>query len=257
MMLDAKPSPNFRIGMSNRQLLRQLRVRHQMLPLRDTRRINRERGIARPRESRILLFLTIVYGAASLLHFAHNAIFLWQYPNLPVWLTAGSVVRHHSSRHFGLHRVPTRLASHGPVHSRCLRPSRICRAGSLRRRTISAHYRHEHDRHRRSRGCVGTLDWCRLCWSALPASCRSRLTLRTRGASRCIVKHRVFPTVTWTTPVATRQSDRPGSLDARGCSRRRGPRSVAGRRLVAARSCPGRWCRTERVASAGRRNRRR
>ncbi len=91
MMLDAKPSPNFRIGMPNRQLLRQLRVRHQMLPLRDTRRINRERGIARPRESRILLFLTIVYGAASLLHFAHNAIFLWQYPNLPVWLTAGGV----------------------------------------------------------------------------------------------------------------------------------------------------------------------
>jgi hypothetical protein len=41
--------------------------------------------------SRTLLFLTIVYGAASLLHFAHNAIFLRQYPNLPVWLTAGGV----------------------------------------------------------------------------------------------------------------------------------------------------------------------
>jgi hypothetical protein len=43
------------------------------------------------RGSRTLVFLTIMYGAASLLHFVHNAIFLRQYPNLPVWLTAGGV----------------------------------------------------------------------------------------------------------------------------------------------------------------------
>ncbi len=43
------------------------------------------------RGSRTLLFLTITYGAASLVHFAHNAIFLRQYPNLPAWLTAGGV----------------------------------------------------------------------------------------------------------------------------------------------------------------------
>lgn len=41
--------------------------------------------------SRILLPLTIAYGAASLFHFAHNAIFLQDYPNLPSWLTAGGV----------------------------------------------------------------------------------------------------------------------------------------------------------------------
>jgi len=41
--------------------------------------------------SRGLLFLTIVYGAASLLHFAHNALFIRQYPNLPSWLSSGEV----------------------------------------------------------------------------------------------------------------------------------------------------------------------
>jgi len=43
------------------------------------------------RGSRTLLLLVIAYGAASLLHFAHNAVFLQQYPNLPSWLTAGGV----------------------------------------------------------------------------------------------------------------------------------------------------------------------
>jgi hypothetical protein len=37
------------------------------------------------------LALMIAYGAASLLHFAHNAIFLRDYPNLPSWLSAGGV----------------------------------------------------------------------------------------------------------------------------------------------------------------------
>ena len=40
----------------------------------------------------VLLPLMLVYGAASLLHFAHNAVFLRAYPNLPVWLTPAGVV---------------------------------------------------------------------------------------------------------------------------------------------------------------------
>lgn len=39
-----------------------------------------------------LLPLMLVYGAASLLHFMHNAVYLHDYPNLPAWLTAGGVV---------------------------------------------------------------------------------------------------------------------------------------------------------------------
>jgi hypothetical protein len=29
----------------------------------------------------------IVYGAASLLHFVHNALYIQEYPNLPRWIT--------------------------------------------------------------------------------------------------------------------------------------------------------------------------
>jgi len=39
-----------------------------------------------------LLPLMLIYGAASLLHFIHNAVYLHDYPNLPVWLTAGGVI---------------------------------------------------------------------------------------------------------------------------------------------------------------------
>ncbi len=38
-----------------------------------------------------LLPLMLIYGAASLLHFIHNAVYLHDYPNLPAWLTAGGV----------------------------------------------------------------------------------------------------------------------------------------------------------------------
>jgi hypothetical protein len=38
-----------------------------------------------------LLILMLVYGAASLLHFAHNAEFLADYPNMPGWLTRAQV----------------------------------------------------------------------------------------------------------------------------------------------------------------------
>jgi hypothetical protein len=34
----------------------------------------------------------LVYGAASLLHFVHNAVFLHDYPNLPAWLSAADVI---------------------------------------------------------------------------------------------------------------------------------------------------------------------
>jgi hypothetical protein len=35
--------------------------------------------------------LMLGYGAASLLHFAHNAVFIAQYPNLPTWLSPARV----------------------------------------------------------------------------------------------------------------------------------------------------------------------
>jgi len=38
-----------------------------------------------------LLVLLMVYGVASLIHFAHNAEFVFDYPNLPVWLTRSKV----------------------------------------------------------------------------------------------------------------------------------------------------------------------
>ncbi|MFL6601481.1 MAG: hypothetical protein ACJ8R9_09125 [Steroidobacteraceae bacterium] len=44
------------------------------------------------RKDALLLPLVLIYGAASLLHFMHNAVYLHDYPNLPVWLTAAGVV---------------------------------------------------------------------------------------------------------------------------------------------------------------------
>jgi hypothetical protein len=43
-----------------------------------------------PRET-VLLPLMLLYGATSLLHHFHNAVYLHDYPNLPLWLTAGGV----------------------------------------------------------------------------------------------------------------------------------------------------------------------
>jgi hypothetical protein len=39
------------------------------------------------RRARLLPVLMIVYGAASLLHFVHNALYIQEYPNLPRWIT--------------------------------------------------------------------------------------------------------------------------------------------------------------------------
>jgi len=33
----------------------------------------------------------LLYAAASLLHFAHNAVYIDEYPNLPAWLTRAEV----------------------------------------------------------------------------------------------------------------------------------------------------------------------
>jgi hypothetical protein len=38
-----------------------------------------------------LLFLLLAYGAASLFHYAHNAVFLDAYPNMPAWLSLARV----------------------------------------------------------------------------------------------------------------------------------------------------------------------
>ena len=38
-----------------------------------------------------LLVLLVAYGAASLLHFIHNAEFLADYPNMPAWLSRAQV----------------------------------------------------------------------------------------------------------------------------------------------------------------------
>jgi hypothetical protein len=35
--------------------------------------------------------LMLAYGAASLLHFAHNALYIDEYPNLPAWLSSAIV----------------------------------------------------------------------------------------------------------------------------------------------------------------------
>ena len=44
-----------------------------------------------PTTYRPLLWLMALYCAASLLHFAHNAEYLADYPNLPAWLTRSQV----------------------------------------------------------------------------------------------------------------------------------------------------------------------
>jgi len=40
---------------------------------------------------RALLILLLAYGAASLLHYAHNAAFLADYPNMPAWLSRAKI----------------------------------------------------------------------------------------------------------------------------------------------------------------------
>jgi hypothetical protein len=44
-----------------------------------------------PRIPKHLFVLLIIYCVASLIHFVHNAEFVSDYPNLPVWLTRSKV----------------------------------------------------------------------------------------------------------------------------------------------------------------------
>ena len=41
--------------------------------------------------TKTLTVLLVAYAAATLLHFAHNAEFLAEYPNMPAWLTRTKV----------------------------------------------------------------------------------------------------------------------------------------------------------------------
>jgi hypothetical protein len=41
--------------------------------------------------NRTLLALVLVHAAASLVHFVHNATFLADYPNMPIWITPGGI----------------------------------------------------------------------------------------------------------------------------------------------------------------------
>jgi hypothetical protein len=45
---------------------------------------------ARPAAKPLLIFL-LAYGIASLVHYAHNAEFLAEYPNMPAWLSRAKV----------------------------------------------------------------------------------------------------------------------------------------------------------------------
>ena len=44
-----------------------------------------------PLANRSLLALVLVHAAASLVHFVHNATFLTDYPNMPVWISPAGV----------------------------------------------------------------------------------------------------------------------------------------------------------------------
>lgn len=52
---------------------------------------DQSRPNAPDRLPRALLILLLAYGAASLLHFVHNAEFLAEYPNMPAWLSRAKV----------------------------------------------------------------------------------------------------------------------------------------------------------------------
>src|SRR5687767_4618192 len=43
------------------------------------------------RSQTTLLMLLLAYGAASLIHYVHNARFLTDYPNIPQWLSAQTI----------------------------------------------------------------------------------------------------------------------------------------------------------------------
>lgn len=48
-------------------------------------------GAHNQRMGKVLLGLMLLYGAASLAHFTHNAEFLRDYPNMPNWLSRSEI----------------------------------------------------------------------------------------------------------------------------------------------------------------------
>src|SRR5688500_13191728 len=76
--------------------------------------------------SRMLPIALIALAATSLVHHVHNAQFLDQYPNMPAWLSVGSV--------YAAWLVPRRWASPGAfarlrlLRARCARPLPDCAA---------------------------------------------------------------------------------------------------------------------------------
>ncbi len=50
-----------------------------------------ERTSTKPRVATMIMALLLVYGAASLIHFTHNAEFLADYPNMPTWLSRSAI----------------------------------------------------------------------------------------------------------------------------------------------------------------------
>jgi hypothetical protein len=70
---------------------------------------------------RALVWLLLVYGLASLVHFVHNAEYLAYYPNLPSWLSRGQIyavwlgITAVGVVGYVLHRVGHRLVGLGVV----------------------------------------------------------------------------------------------------------------------------------------------
>ena len=50
-----------------------------------------ERTSTKPRVATMIMALLLVYGAASLIHFTHNAEFLADYPNMATWLSRSAI----------------------------------------------------------------------------------------------------------------------------------------------------------------------
>jgi hypothetical protein len=48
-------------------------------------------GAHKPHVAPVIVALLLVYGAASLIHFAHNAEYLADYPNMPTWLSRSAI----------------------------------------------------------------------------------------------------------------------------------------------------------------------
>jgi hypothetical protein len=48
-------------------------------------------GAHKPSVAPVIVVMLLLYGAASLIHFTHNAEFLADYPNMPTWLSRSAI----------------------------------------------------------------------------------------------------------------------------------------------------------------------